>query len=77
MLFVSVWEIQNRVIKSEKFVAGSKYFCFILPAFQVILTNLDPVVNIPTLHLIFGNCISELYHSIFESPNIHFTNVYA
>ncbi|RPB13590.1 hypothetical protein P167DRAFT_104873 [Morchella conica CCBAS932] len=56
MLFVSVWEIESRILKSEKFVAGTKYFCFILPIFQLVLTNLEPIIEIPTLHLIFGNC---------------------
>ncbi|CUS09574.1 unnamed protein product [Tuber aestivum] len=40
MLFVSVWEIQSRMLKCDRFIAGSKWISFLLPAVQAILSNL-------------------------------------
>lgn len=51
MLFISIWEIENRVLRGEKFIAGSKCVAFILPAFQAVLINIPPVKGIPLLHL--------------------------
>lgn len=51
MLFISTWEIESPVLRGERFVAGSKYFAFILPAFQAILITLPPIKGIPILQL--------------------------
>ena len=59
MLFISVWEIENKVLKSQKFINGSKILCFVLPGLQVILTNIPPLKKVEALHLVIANCISE------------------
>ncbi|KAG0638889.1 hypothetical protein HOY80DRAFT_1076323 [Tuber brumale] len=56
MLFVSVWEIQSRVLKSDRFITGSKWISFLLPAVQVILSNLPQVRKTTVLRLILCNC---------------------
>ncbi|RPB05542.1 hypothetical protein L873DRAFT_1840024 [Choiromyces venosus 120613-1] len=56
MLFVSIWEIQSRVLKSDRFIAGSKWICFLLPAVQVILANLPQVRKVTALYLALCNC---------------------
>jgi len=57
MLFVSVWEIQSRVLKSDRFITGSKWICFLLPAVQVILANLPQVKRVTALSLVLCNSI--------------------
>ncbi|PUU83027.1 hypothetical protein B9Z19DRAFT_1119828 [Tuber borchii] len=57
MLFVSVWEIQSRVLKSDRFITGSKWICFLLPAVQVVITNLPQVKRITALSLVLCNSI--------------------
>ncbi|KAG0128921.1 hypothetical protein HOY82DRAFT_611636 [Tuber indicum] len=52
MLFVSVWEIQSRVLKSDRFITGSKWISFLLPAVQVILSNLPQIRNATALRLV-------------------------
>lgn len=59
MLFVSVWEIENRVLRSGKFVTGTKCVAFILPAFQTCLINLGAVKGIPALHITIEVGVSE------------------
>lgn len=57
MLFVSVWEIQSRVLKSDRFITGSKWICFLLPAVQVVITNLPQVKRVTVLSFVLCNSI--------------------
>lgn len=75
MLFVSIWEIESLALKSEKFVTGTKWVAFILPAFQTILTNLPPIKDIPVLHLTIEIGISKVYPSVVGLYSMHFTNI--
>lgn len=74
MLFVSVWEIQNRALKSDRFVTGSKWTCFLLPAVQVVVSNLPQVKRRVALHLALGNCTSK--DSLSTNPLSPFTSFF-
>lgn len=71
MLFISIWEIESRVLKDRKFIAGTKFVAFILPAFQTILINLPPITSIPILHLSIEIGISKFYYPVAGSYGIH------
>lgn len=75
MLFVSIWEIESLALKSEKFVAGTKYVAFILPALQAILINLPPIKDIPILHVTIEIGISKGYPSVVGLYCMHSTNI--
>jgi hypothetical protein len=60
MLFLSVWEIHRISPKKQCFVAGTKWFSFVLPAIQAILNNIPPVTKIPSLAISLANFIRTL-----------------
>lgn len=73
MLFVSIWEIEieHQVLKSDKFIAGTKCIAFILPAFQTILITLPPVKSIPILDMAIEIGVSKSCHPASGLYGVH------